>query len=171
MRRRHRTVSSHNRLTTGASLRHPTTTPHNATPMNGRLHEHHRTEHDRRTERRRQRRRESQADRTRVLRFLNPSLHARLHLAGHWARARSTSQQKRIGKAVKTAGFTRCRRAAETPFNLVSEHAPERTSQPVGFRPTPEQSRGRNVVRAASCQLRRSDGDFVERAVTPTEMQ
>jgi hypothetical protein len=52
------------------------------------------------------------------------TVHPRVALAGRRPRARRPSGPRRIAQVVTDAGFTRFRRAAETPFNLVFEAPP-----------------------------------------------
>ena len=80
---------------------------------------------DRRADGRRPRRGQPQPGRPRVLRLLDVALHARVAVAGGRARARRAGRARRGSRDVVAAGgFTRFRRAAETPFNLVFEARP-----------------------------------------------
>ena len=80
---------------------------------------------DRRALRRRPRRGQPQPGRPRLLRLLDAALHARLALPGRRPRARRAGRARRAcAKSSPRRGFTRFRRATETPFNLVLEARP-----------------------------------------------
>ena len=80
---------------------------------------------DRRADRRRPRRGQPQPGRPRLLRVLDAALHARVAVAGGRARARRPGRRgAHPRRRRRPAGFTRFRRAAETPFNLVFEARP-----------------------------------------------
>ena len=80
---------------------------------------------DRRAGGRRPRRGQPQPGRPRLLRVLDAAVHAGLAVAGRRAGARRAGRRRRgSARSSRAAGFTRFRRAAETPFNLVFEARP-----------------------------------------------
>ncbi len=70
------------------------------------------------------RRGEPQPRRPRLLRRLDARLHARVDVPGGRAGARCPGRRGALRDVVTAAGFTRFRRVAETPFNLVFEVRP-----------------------------------------------
>ena len=59
-----------------------------------------------------------------LLRVLDPAVHAGIALAGRRARARGAGGRGADPRCREAGGFTRFRRVAETPFNLVFEARP-----------------------------------------------
>ena len=81
--------------------------------------------HDGRAVRERRARRQSQSGRARVLRGIDHAVHAGIALARGRARRWARKPAKRGMRAIfDEAGFSRFRRATETPFNLVFEARP-----------------------------------------------
>ena len=73
---------------------------------------------------RRQPRRQPQSGRPHLLRLLDQRLRAGLAEPGGRRALGAQAGEKRIGEVVRKGGFTRFRRAAETPFNMVLEARP-----------------------------------------------
>ena len=79
---------------------------------------------DRRAGRRRPRRGQPQPGRPRLLRLLDAALHAGSLSQEVGLALGAQAGEARIREVVEAAGFTRFRRAAETPFNFVFEVRP-----------------------------------------------
>jgi hypothetical protein len=68
--------------------------------------------------------RQSQSGGTRVLRRIDPALYAGVVVARGWTWSRRPGREARLREVVTSGGFTRFRRASETPFNIVFEARP-----------------------------------------------
>ena len=79
---------------------------------------------DRRAICQRQARGQSQPDRARFLLGIDHDLHAGFAFAGSGFGAGAQAGEARLTKVLKDAGFTRVRRATQTPFNMILEARP-----------------------------------------------
>ena len=79
---------------------------------------------DRRAVRPRQARGQPESDRASFLRRFHDALHPCVAFAGSRLGLGAQAGEGRLSKILRSAGFTRVRRAAETPFNIVLEARP-----------------------------------------------